>query len=35
MIRIHLLLALLFAPACFAQHEGDVGLVIQDNFKLR
>ena len=31
MIRIHLLIALLFAPACFAQHEGDVGLVIQDN----
>ena len=31
MIRIHILIALLFAPACFAQHEGDVGLVIQDN----
>ena len=31
MIRIHILVALLFAPACFAQHEGDVGLVVQDN----
>ena len=31
MIRIHILIALLFAPACFAQHEGDVGLVIQDS----
>ena len=31
MIRTLILIALLFAPTCFAQHEGDVGLVIQDN----
>ena len=31
MIRIFILSVLLFSPACFAQHEGDVGLVIQDS----
>ena len=31
MTRNFILAMLLFTPACFAQHEGDVGLVIQDN----
>ena len=31
MIRNFILVMLLCAPTCFAQHEGDVGLVIQDS----
>ena len=31
MTRNFILAMLLFTPACFAQHEGDVGLVIQDS----